>query len=169
MKSLVIYFSRAFENYAVGNIEVGNTEIVANIIKEFTGADLFKCEGVRPYSKNYNECCKEAKNYLKSNARPQLKQYLKDISNYDIIYIGGPIYYGQYPFEVYSELDKLKFDGKIIKPFSTHEGSKLGNIEKVLTYFCKGATVKPGLAILGHEVKTNQTRNIIKTWVYDIN
>jgi len=169
MRSLVIYFSRAYENYAVGNIEVGNTEIVANIIKEYTGANLFKCDPVKPYSKNYSECCREAKNYLKSNARPQLKQYLKDITQYDVIYIGGPIYYGQYPFEVYSELDKLNFEGKIIKPFSTHEGSKLGNIERVLQYFCKGATVKPGLAILGREVKTDTTRALIKNWVYDIN
>ena len=44
MKSLIIYFSRADENYAVGYIDKGNTEIVAEYVQELTGADMFKVE-----------------------------------------------------------------------------------------------------------------------------
>ena len=60
-KSLIIYFSRADENYAVGYIEKGNTEIVAEYVKEFTNADMFKVEPLVPYAKDYETCIKEAK------------------------------------------------------------------------------------------------------------
>ena len=60
-KSLVIYFFRADENYAVGYIEKGNTEIVAEYIRDIIGADLFKIEGVKRYSADYQTCIEEAK------------------------------------------------------------------------------------------------------------
>ena len=53
-KSLVIYFSRADENYSVGYITKGNTEVIAEYIRDITGADLFKIEGVEGYSADYN-------------------------------------------------------------------------------------------------------------------
>ena len=60
-KSLVIYFSRADENYAVGYIDKGNTEYIAEFVQEFTGADLFKVEPLVSYSKDYRTCIEEAK------------------------------------------------------------------------------------------------------------
>ena len=55
-KSIIIYFSRADENYAVGYIEKGNTEVVAEYIKELTNADIFKVERKTPYAKDYQTC-----------------------------------------------------------------------------------------------------------------
>ena len=60
-KSLIIYFSRADENYAVGYIDKGNTEIVAEYVRELTGADVFKVEPKFPYAKDYKTCIEEAK------------------------------------------------------------------------------------------------------------
>lgn len=60
-KSLIIYFSRADENYTVGYIDKGNTEIVAEYVQELTGADMFKVEPLIPYAADYNTCIKEAK------------------------------------------------------------------------------------------------------------
>ncbi|MDY4857281.1 MAG: hypothetical protein SO232_01410 [Candidatus Onthovivens sp.] len=60
MKSILIFFSRANENYAVGNLKVGNTEVLAKRIKKLINCDLFKCEPVKEYSPNYKECVKEA-------------------------------------------------------------------------------------------------------------
>ena len=85
-KSLVIYFSRADENYAVGNIDKGNTEVIAEYIQELTGADLFKVEPLKPYSPSYKVCCDEALEEKRQNARPELKRYLEDISDYEVIY-----------------------------------------------------------------------------------
>ena len=165
MKSLVIYFSRPGNNWAVGYVDKGNTEVIAEYIAQDTGADLFKCDPVKPYSEDYMKCTEEAMAYKKQNARPALKNYLESIADYDVIYIGGPIYWGELPYEVYTQLDKLDFAGKIVKPFATHEGSGLGNVEAVLKQKCRGATVKKGLAVQGSAVHSEHARKQVATWV----
>lgn len=84
-KSLVIYFSRADENYAVGYIEKGNTEIIAEYIKDIIGADLFKIEGVQGYLADYQTCIEESKERQQRDERPELKEYIEDISKYEVI------------------------------------------------------------------------------------
>ena len=162
-KSLVIYFSRADENYAVGNIEKGNTEVIAEYIQELTGADLFKVEPVKPYSKNYKACCDEALEEKRQNARPELKRYLEDISEYEIIYIGSPIYWGTMPMSMFTQLEKLDFTGKIIKIFTTHEGSGLGTVVSDVKKICKGATILDSLAIQGSMVYDAKGR--VQDWI----
>ena len=162
-KSLVIYFSRADENYAVGYIDKGNTEVIAEYIKEFTGADLFKVEPVKPYSKSYKECCDEALEEKRENARPELKRYLDDISNYEVIYIGSPIYWGTMPMSMFTQLEKLDFTGKIVKVFTTHEGSGLGNVVSDVKKICKGANVLDSLAIQGSFIY--EAKEKVKNWI----
>ena len=82
-KSLIIYYSRADENYSVGYVEKGNTEYVAEYVKEFTNADMFKVEPLVPYSKDYETCIKEAKERI-GNA--PIKEAINDISMYEVIY-----------------------------------------------------------------------------------
>lgn len=92
-KKLIAFYSRADENYVNGlikNLEVGNTEIAAGIIKELTGGDLFKIEQQSPYSKNYNECIAQAQADQQQNMRPELKSYPESIDEYDVIYLGYP-------------------------------------------------------------------------------
>lgn len=165
MKSLIIYFSRKDENYGVGKISKGNTEVIAEYIKKYTGADVFQCVPVNPYPEDYKACCDKALDYQKHNARPELGRYLLDINDYDVLYIGGPIYWGEYPYEIYSELDRLDFRGKGIKPFSTHEGSGLGNCIAVLKEKCLGGTVMPGLAIKGFLVHEDKSEQKVKGWI----
>ncbi len=149
-KSLVIYFSRADENYAVGYIEKGNTEVIAEYIQEIIGADLFKVEGMKEYSTNYQKCIEEAKERQQRDERPELKKYIKDISRYEVIYIGAPVYWGIMPQEIITQLEKLDFTGKIVRVFTTHEGSGLGSIPAQVKKVCKGANVlEDGIAIRG--------------------
>ena len=163
-KSLVIYFSRADENYAVGYIEKGNTEIIAEYIRDIVGADLFKVEGIKGYSANYQKCIEEAKERQQKNERPELKQYLEDISQYEVIYIGAPVYWGIMPQEMITELEKLDFTGKIVRVFTTHEGSGLGSIPAQVKKVCKGANVlDDGIAIRGSAVK--QSKEKIENWL----
>lgn len=164
MKSLIIYFSRAGENYGVGNCIQGNTEAVAIELAKHIDADIFKCEPVKPYSSDYETCCAQAKAYQQADARPELKSYVDDISQYDAIYIGGPVYWGEYPYEIYSQIDRLDFSGKTVKPFVTHEGSGMGDCEAVLKRKCVGAVVKPGLAIRGVRAREQSTKNEIIYW-----
>ena len=163
-KSLVIYFSRADENYAVGYIDKGNTEVVAEYIKDITGADLFKVEGVEEYAKDYMTCIEEAKQKQQRDERPELKKYLDDISNYEVIYIGVPIYWGTMPQEMFTQLERLDFTGKIVRVFTTHEGSGLANVPNDVKKICNGANVlDDNLAIRGASV--NSSKSKVESWI----
>mgnify|MGYP002527716079 CR=1 FL=1 len=160
-KSLIIYFSRADENYGVGYIEKGNTEIVAEYVKEFTNADMFKVEPLVPYAKDYETCIEEAKQRI-GNA--PIKEKINDISNYEVIYIMSPIYWGTYAPEVETAIKNLDFTGKTIRVITTHEGSGLANVVSDVKRICKGANVlDDAIAIKGTEAKNSKSR--IESWI----
>lgn len=166
MKSLVIYFSRTDENYFGGSLKYiskGNTEVVAEYIKDIAGASLFKVERKIPYSKDYMTCIKEAQDEQRRGEKPELVRYLDDISEYDVIFIGAPIYWGTMPQPLFTELERLSFSGKVIMPFSTHEGSGLANMVNDIKKIAKGADVKPGLAILGSNVYSSKSK--VESWI----
>ena len=96
-RTLVAYFSRADENYSVGVIEKGNTEIVAEMIAAQTGGDLFHIESVTPYPQNYRECTAVAQREQQENARPELTAAVENMDAYDTVYLGYPIWYGDVP------------------------------------------------------------------------
>lgn len=129
MSAIIIYFSRAGENYVSGSIKKltkGNTEIMAEIIKKITGAELFKVEPIIQYSDDYNICIEEARSDQRRDARPELKNYPKNIDNYDTVYLGYPNYWSTMPMPLFTVLDKYDFLGKTIVPFCTHEGKSNG-------------------------------------------
>ena len=163
MKSLIIYFSRADENYAVGYIEKGNTEVVAEYIRDITGADMFKVERKVPYAKDYNTCIRESQIEQQKNERPEIKNTLASIDGYETIYVGSPIYWGTMPNPLFTQLEKLEWKGKVVKPFTTHEGSGLGNVVNDLRRICKGAVVKDGLAIRGASVYSSKKK--VEEWI----
>lgn len=166
MKNLIIYFSRKDENWfdgSIRNIDKGNTEIVAENVRELTNGDLFKVEPINPYPYNYKECCEKAKEELYNNERPELKNYLNNIDNYDTIYILSPVWWGHIAMPLYSLLEKLDFKGKVVKPIVTHEGSGLGNIMEDINKLCVGADIKNGLAIYGTHSK--DSLNKLKEYV----
>ncbi len=165
-KKLIAFYSRADENYVNGlikQLQVGNTETVAGIIKELTGADLFKIEQSKPYSKNYNECIEQAQADQRQNARPELKSYPESLDEYDVVYLGFPNYWSTMPMAVFTFLEHFDFSGKTIKPFCTHEGSSLGNSVSDIKRLCPDAKVEDGLAI--HGFKVNRARNDIEKWI----
>ena len=150
-KSLIIYFSRADENYAVGYIDKGNTEYVAEFVQELTGADLFKVEPAVPYAADYNTCIQEAK---KRVGNAPIKEKLTDISTYDTVYVMSPIYWGTYAPEVETALAGLDFSGKTVRVVCTHEGSGLAGMPSDVKKMCAGANVQMnGLAIKGSQAK----------------
>ena len=164
MKSLVIYFSRADENVSVGYISKGNTEVIAEYIKEFTGADLFKVERKVPYARDYDTCLKESKEEKEQNQRPELARELNSLEGYDTIYIGAPIYWGTMPQPMFTQLEKLNFEGKNIKVFTTHEGNGIGSVLEDVKRICYNANVSDNaLAIFGHEVANKKEE--VGNWV----
>lgn len=168
-KTLVIYYSRDGQNYVNGSIrslKKGNTEVVAEFIKEAVGADLFKVETVKTYSADYMKCTEEAKDELRNNARPELKKYLSDISGYDNIVVAGPCWWGTYPCAIFSELDRLDFSGKKVFPVMTHEGSGLAGSAAALKKHCKGAAVGEGLAIHGADAPSS--KSAVEAWARNL-
>ena len=90
MKELIAYFSRANQNYVNGvikNLDIGNTQIAAEILQKQTGADIFKIDPVVSYSHDYSECIEEAKADQRRDARPELKAYPDSLDEYDTIYL----------------------------------------------------------------------------------
>jgi len=164
-KSIVIYFSRADENYFGGEmryVEKGNTEVIAEYIRDYVGADMFKVEPLNPYPKDYMECIEEAKVRTREHNAP-IKENVPDISSYEIIYIGSPIYWGGMPEELFTALKGLNYSGKIIRPFVTHEGSGLSGVPRQLKEICNGAEVLDGLAIVGSQVKSSKQK--VEDWI----
>ena len=162
-KSLIIYFSRADENYFGGEmkyINKGNTEYIAEYVRDLTNADMFKVDPLVPYSKEYEICIKEAKDRV-GNA--PIKNNLSDISNYEVIYIMSPIYWGTYAPEVETAIKDLDFTGKIVRVVTTHEGSGLGNIINDLKRICVGANILDSIAIVGSQAKDSKSK--IESWV----
>lgn len=168
MAKLVAFYSRADENYfggAMRYIEVGNTEKIAGMIADATGADLFKIEQKVPYAADYNTCIEQAKKDLRENARPELVNNLESIVNYDEIYIGFPNYWGTMPMAVFTFLEQFDWAGKKIYPFVTHEGSGFGKCESDLRKICKDASIQPGLSIQGSMVEGAKAE--VDTWIKD--
>lgn len=161
-KSIIIYFSRADENYAVGYIEKGNTEVIAEYIRDITGADMFKVEPLEDYSENYMTCIEEAKVRTRTHNAP-IKESVPDISSYEVIYVGSPVYWGGMPEELFTALKGLDYTRKTIRPFVTHEGSGLSSIPNQLKQICVGANVTEGIAITGSTVSS--ARNKIENWI----
>ncbi|WP_407416475.1 flavodoxin [Methanobrevibacter sp.] len=165
-KSLVIYFSRAGENYFGGvlkNIEKGNTEVIAEYIRDEASADLFKVEPVNEYPADYMKCIDVAQKEKDDDARPEIKDALTDISEYDTIFIGFPNWWGTLPMPMWTQLEQLDFTGKTVKPFVTHEGSGFGSSQRDLDKLCEGADIKNGLSIPGANVY--DARDSVAHWV----
>lgn len=165
-KSLIIYFSRAGNNYSntgIRYLEKGNTEVIAEYIQELTGADIFKVNPLNEYPEDYMQCTEVAKDELSNNERPELKEYLEDISEYDIIYLGYPNWWSTLPMPMWTQLEKLDFSGKTIKPFVTHEGSGMGRSAKDIAKLCPGAKIDKGLSIQGSFVLESKSK--VENWV----
>ena len=147
-KILVAFFSRTGENYAVGRIEQGNTHIVAELIASATGGTLFRIEPAPPYPDNYRACTEVAQQEKRSKARPALGGDIA-AEEYDVIFLGYPNWWGDLPMCVYTFLEQHDWQGKVVIPFCTHEGSGLSDTENRLRTTCRGASVLNGLAVRG--------------------
>lgn len=165
-KILVAYFSRAGENYGVGNVEKGNTRIVAEMVADATGATLFEIAPVAAYPEDYDDCTAAAKREKEANTRPAIKADI-DVEGYDVIFLGYPNWWSDMPMPVYTFIEKHDWHGKTVIPFCTHEGSGLSRTETYIATACKGATVGKGLAVKGQTAqnKPDQTRKLVADWL----
>ena len=166
---LVIYFSRTGEQYQVGVIDKGNTAIVAEMIAEKTGADLFEIIPETDYPYTYNELLDVAKKEQREKARPAIKGDLPDLSQYKTIFIGAPVWWNDWPMIMYTffENNAEELAGKSLVPFSTHGGAGLSGFDKKLQSVCKDSQILTGLAISGKDAQNDQdkVRSTVNNWL----
>ena len=169
-KALVVYFSRAGENYNVGTVSKGSTEIVAEIIAKETGADLFKIEPVNSYPVNYDETVRIARDEKRNNSRPKIKNKVKNLKDYDVVFVGYPIWHGDLPMAVYTFFDENNLSGKKIILFSTNEGSGLADTVNTIEKYTKGNVVKNAFSIRGKRVQDSKDKveAEVKKWIKEL-
>ena len=165
-KSLVVVFSRTDENYNVGYITKGNTMILAEMIASKTGSDLFEIKPEKKYPADYDTCIDVAKKELNAKARPAILED-KDVSEYDTVYFGYPIWWGDLPMCFYTFIEGHDWNGKKIIPFCTHEGSGLAGTERKLKSALNGAEVMKGLAVRGSTAQNDKAgaEKAIDSWL----
>ena len=161
-KALVVFFSHAGDNYSVGNIKVGNTKIVADYISEYTGADLFEIKTSKYDGMAYKPLCDLAKEEQQKGELPPFEGTV-DVKKYDVIFIGGPVWWGTYPQVMFTFFNKYDLSGKTIIPFTTHEGSGLGSCVDDVKKAYPRANVTNGFSIYGHDVRTGKER--VEKWL----
>ena len=171
-KILIAFFSRPDENYNVGVVEIGNTEIMAGFIKDYLGDDVdtFKIDPVKAYPKSYKECTDVATEEKNSNARPEFKDPdILDISNYDTIFIGYPIWWGEVPMIINTFIEEYDFSGKTIIPFCTHEGSgNSGTFSYLKSKMSSSDVNTNGLAIRGTDAREESSRSTVDGWLKEL-
>ncbi|MBO6109776.1 MAG: NAD(P)H-dependent oxidoreductase [Methanobrevibacter sp.] len=165
-KILVVYFSRTGENYNVGNVEVGNTAIVASYIKDYLKADSFEIIPVNKYPDKYQECLDQATKEKNENARPEIQNKITNFDQYDTIFVGYPIWWGDLPMIMHTFFESYDFNGKKVIPFNTHEGSgDAGTYSTVQKDLPKANVTTDGLALDGKTARSDDGKQKTIDWL----
>lgn len=173
-KSLVVYFSypaqgnlsatdanTAASVLIVNGEVVGSVQYMARVLAEKTSSDLYRIETVQEYPHDYEELLDYAQNELKSGTMPELAGEPLDLSLYDEIYLGYPIWWYDLPMAVYSFLDKYDLSGKTIYPFCSHGGSRFLRTINDIAKLEPGAKVeREGLAMRRNDVLDDASEDI---------
>lgn len=166
-KVLVVYFSRR-EGVYKGPLKVGNTERLARAIKKRTKADVYQIEPQKQYSNSYKKTADRAQREEQNGARPALKGSLPNVSKYDTVFIGAPVWWGTYPMVVRTFLDKEPgLNGKTLIPFTTNEGSGLADTSEILSKQFSKAKVRKGFSLRGTYVQKHpkKAQKKVNSWL----
>ena len=165
-KILVVYFSRTGENYNVGNVEVGNTAMVASYIKDYLKADSFEIIPVNKYPDKYQECLDQATKEKNENARPEIQNKITNFDQYDTIFVGYPIWWGDLPMIMHTFFESYDFNGKKVIPFNTHEGSgDAGTYSTVQKDLPKANVITDGLDLDGKTARSDDGKQKTIDWL----
>lgn len=148
-KILVAYYSHT-----------GNTKTVAETIKEITGGDLFEIKTNHEYPKNYTDIINQARQEKEDNFEPELTENI-DISAYDTIFIGSPVWWYTFASPIRTFLSENNFSGKTIMPFCTHGGGGSSNTFTEMEELCPDANVKSGFSSFENTAKDSDIQNWI--------
>jgi len=151
---LVIYYSLT-----------GNTKSIAETIQNKTGGDLLEIETVKDYPAAYSQITEEAKRELETGELPALKKSPPNMSSYDLILVGSPVWWYTVSTPVMSFSKQADFAGKIVSAFCTHEGG----IGKFFSHFkeqAKNAVVLEGLDLYKpRQAREGEVYKALDSWL----
>ncbi len=152
---LLAYFSRAGENYYYGGrrqLSVGNTEVLANLIRRHLDCDVYRIEAADPYSDDYDDTVARNVREQEFDARPAIANPLDSAASYQTVLLASPIWNLRAPMIMSTFAESLDLSGKTIHPLTTYAMSGLGTTERDYAELCPGATIGAGLAVQGETV-----------------
>jgi len=163
---LLVYFSRAGENYHYGGrkvLEVGNTEVLAGMIRGSIACDVHRIEAAEPYSDDYDDAVARNVREQNADARPAIANPLPAVAGYDVVLLGSGLWNVRPPMIMHTFAERLDFTGKTVLPVVTYAVSGLGRAAEEYARACPGATVGEGLAVRGEEVA--QAGGAVSSWL----
>ena len=168
-RTLLVYFSRPGENYYYGeriDLEVGNTQVAAEMIAGMIPVDTHRIEAADPYPDEYEATVERNVREQDADARPAISETPPSLDGYDTILLGSPIWNVQAPMIMRTFVESVDLTGKTIQPFVTYAVSGMGSARTDYQAMCPDSTVGEGLAIRGEEVRDAQ--NDINRWLQGI-
>lgn len=156
MKALTLYYSYG-----------GNTKRIAELIQKETGGDIARIDTVVPYSGDYDAVVDQGQRENADGFCPELKPLDLDLSAYDTLILGSPVWWYTYAPAMHSFLNQADLTGKTVYPFATN-GGWLGHTLKDFAKACKGASVKPGLNVRFDESTLRTPEAEIRRWAKGI-
>ena len=144
----------------------GNTGVVADMIAQATGADLFSIRTVEQYPDTYDATIDQGQQEQSDGARPELATHLENLDSYDTIFLGFPNWWGDMPMAVYTFLDEVDLSGKTVIPFVTSGGSGFSNTISTIQQMEPQATVREGLSISGSSATGAQQQ--VESWLSEL-
>lgn len=145
----------------------GHMEYVAGIIADETGADRFQIKTVKTYPASHQPLIEEAKEEQNNDARPELSTQIENFDDYDVIFIGYPIWWSDMPQAMYTFFDTYDFKGKTIIPFTVHGGSGWAGTTSTIARMEPEATMIQGYSISRNNVAA--AREGVISWVKGLN
>ena len=167
-RSLVVYFSRAGENWQVGNVERGNTAVMVDYIKNLANVDIFEIVPETHYPEDYMECVRYVNDIeIPQNLRPAYKGDMETLADYDNIFIGGPIWSGQPPMIIrtFIEAHQSELSGKTFIPFGTHGGSGVSSYSSLIRSYFPNAKQLESLGIAGTDIRSDASKSRVEDWL----
>lgn len=145
----------------------GNTEMLARMIQKKIGGDLFSIETKKNYPTDYNTLVDEGEEENKESARLELKNQVKNMDDYDVIFLGFPNWWFDMPMPVYSFLEAYDFSGKTVIPFVTSASSGFSDtISEIKKALPESEVNENGLHIQMEEVKNGQDQ--VTQWLEEL-
>lgn len=145
---------------------LGNTQYMAYVIQEQTGADIFRIEPQTPYPTDHETLVDQAAEEQDANFRPALKATVENLDEYDVVFLGYPNWWGDMPMILYSFLEQHDLSGKTIVPFNTHGGSGFSSTISTIRTLEPEAEVLDGLSISRNSIQDAEQEII--DWVLEL-